>query len=377
VTGASSSHDEVTLEARATAGPTSSSERKRRDAGLRAAGAGAAVLLFCGCGGGSAVPFYTANSLLAPRSAGSPTVSESTSYLYVVNVAFGFHAPTGEVDIFRRDDPTRGVVGRIRAGVYFPDGIFIDSHGTLYVTNGNMGGKNSVEAYKKGSHTPFRIYSGAYCAFDVIAANDGTVYIADACGGIRTRGRVLVYAPGKTTPSRSLYPGGHPYAITLDSQNNLYVGYNDISSGSFRGQVKRYLAGASHGVNLLPDNTVFFLTDIAIDNHGALLVANMEGGVIDVFTHKDQPPSRVIKTGQGHPFMFTFDQSENRLYVSYPCVGSGGGARPQTSSGCGALENTVVALDYTTGKRLWMLQERSGGVDWHPYGVAVWPKAPF
>ena len=69
---------------------------------------------------------------------------------------------------------------------------------------------------------------------------------------------------------------------------------------------------------------MFFLTDIAVDSHGALLVANGHDGAIDVFTGKGQPPSRVIKTGQAHPFMFAFDQPENKIYVTYPCQPGGG-----------------------------------------------------
>ena len=68
-----------------------------------------------------------------------------------------------------------------------------------------MSGHESVEMYGKGGRRPIRFYMGALCAFDVIAASDGTVYIADACGGLYTRGRVLVYPPGKTKPSRSYY----------------------------------------------------------------------------------------------------------------------------------------------------------------------------
>ena len=302
------------------------------------------------------------------------TTTSNASYLYVANDTSGHGDPGGEVDLFRRDDPAKGVVDRIVTGVFQPDGIFVDSSGTLYVTNGHMGGNHSVEAYKRGAHKPFRVYVGAFCAFDVIAADDGTVYIADACGGSSTLGRVLVYPPGRSKPSRSIYPDGLPYCLTLDARNNLYVGYN--AAHTYWGQVQRFRPGARHGVNLIPKNTVFFLTDIAVDNQGALLVANGHDGAIDVFTKKDQPPSRVITTGQAHPFMFAFDQPENRLYVTYPC--EPGGGNPLTASGCGKRENTVVALDYASGKRLWTVREHMAPhVDWLPFGIAVYPKAPF
>jgi hypothetical protein len=346
----------------------------------RFAAACAAYALLAGC---AESPPFVGNPLrqqLGARSNASVMVPpHTTSYLYVANDVFGHGDPGGEVDILLRNDPGKGVVDRITKGVSGPDGIFVDSHGTLYVTNGNESGYHSVEAYKLGAHEPFREYVGAFCPFYVIAADDGTVYIADACGGSSTEGRVLVYPPGQSKPARSIYPDGPPYALTLDTKNNLYVGYNIARTGIFVGQVERFAPGASHGVKLLPDNTVFFLASLAVDSHGALLVSSETGGAIDVFTAKDRPPSRIIKTGQAHPFMFTFDQSEDTIYVSDVCMGGGGSAVPLSSSGCpGPRPNTVVALDYATGRRLWTVREQTfPHVGWLPLGVAVYPKAPF
>jgi DNA-binding beta-propeller fold protein YncE len=326
----------------------------------------AAAILF-GCRGSAAIPLESSD-VGAASVASKNEANKGSSYLYVANWGFG---SGGGIDVFLRDDPSKGTVDRIHDGVFTPDGIFVDARGNLYVTNGHMSGRESVEMYAKGGHKPIRIYTGALCAFGVIAATDGTVYIADACGGPHTRGRVLVYPPGKTKPSRAFFPGGAPYCLTLDAKNNIYVGYNSV--GSYAGQVKRYRPGAKDGVNLLPPNTVYFATGVAVDEHGALLVADEKGGAIDVFTAKDQPPSRVIRTGQAHPFMFTFDRREDTIYVSDSCFD--GGVAPLSSSGCAGRgrPNTVVALDYTSGKRLWTLRER----DLRPMGVAVTPSAPF
>jgi sugar lactone lactonase YvrE len=347
----------------------------------RALGAAAAMML-AACGGSQppigapdAMPLSLQSSPVFTRSAAEAVTdaNKGASYLYVANQTNAGYP----IEIFLRDDPSKGPIDHI-GKILAPDGIFVDSHGTLYATTAWESGNSSVWAYKRGAHKPFRIYSGAYCAFDVVAGDDGTVYIADACGGPHTRGRVLVYTPGQTKPSRSFFPGGAPYCLTLDAKNNLYVGYN--SEYSYWGQVKRYRPDARHGVDLLPNNTVFFVTGIAVDEHGALLVAG--NGVINVFTQKGKPPSRVIKTGQTYPHMFTFDRRENVIYVSDSCSCCGSakpntytrpGAGPLTSSGCGSLPDSVVALDYTTGQRLWILSKSF----WGPTGVAVSPPAPF
>jgi sugar lactone lactonase YvrE len=347
---------------------------KTLDFSRYALSSGVAAVCLAGCGGSNAIPLAFSNVGAASVVSKSAAANEGASYLYVANWGFG---SGGGIDVFLRDDPSKGSINKIRDGVFDPDGIFVDMHGNLYVTNGHMSGRESVEMYANGSHKPTRIYTGALCAFDVMAASDDTVYIADACGGPHTRGRVLVYAPGKTKPSRALFPGGIPYCLTLDANNNLYVGYN--SRDTLAGQVKRYPPGAKDGVNLLAPGTVAFVTSLLVDEHGALLVADEAGGVVDVFTGKDQAPARVIKTGQGHPFMLTFDRPETTLYVSDACFPPPE-AKRLSSSGCRKdekLPNTVVALDYATGKRLWTLRGGPRAPDFRPTGVAVTPSAPL
>lgn len=288
---------------------------------------------------------------------------KSVSYLYVGNDQI----PDGQrIDIFRRDDLSRGIVGTIRRRVSEPGGIFVDSAGTLYVADNNdESGHDRVTVYPKGANEPIRIYKGIECATDVVAGADGTVYVADPCG-TNGQGRVHVYAPGSTKQIRLLYPGGAPSSVTLDSENRLYVGYTIWPHVA--GQVKRYRPGATEGLKLLPDKTVFSIGSIALDNHGALLVANEIGGVIDVFAGIRKPPSRIIKTGQTYPYFFAFDRQENRIYVSSPFYGS---LRANSGSG-GDNPNTVAELDYASGTVLFTLQP--GG---YPTGVAVSPSAPF
>lgn len=322
----------------------------------------AASWLLAGCGSGATSSAFISQAL--------PTAKAqlSAAYLYVANQG---NASVGgqSIEIFDLAHPLKGPIGSIRRHISEPDGIFIDGSGTLYVANADQSGDDKVTVYPRGARKPSRIYAGALCAFDAVAGTDGTVYVADACG-IHDVGRVMVFEHGSSVPTRYVYPGGSPYSLTLDSHNNLYVGYN--SYYTFWGQVKRYAQGAQHGEKLLPDRTVRFLADVGLDNKGALLVANQHDGVIDVFTSKGKPPTRIIKTGQAGPFSFAFDRRENRIYVSYPCR-AGGGLTVLTASGCGKRRNTVVALDYASGKHLWTLREQF----LLPFGVAVSPSAPF
>lgn len=124
------------------------------------------ALLLSGCAGWAAVPLSPAGSPMSAYAARTPAgASKDASRLYVANWGFG----------------SGGSADRIRDDVFTPDGIFVDAHGNLYVTNGRMSGRESVEVYAKGGHKP-------------IAATDGTVYVADACG--RTISMWVTTRPG-------------------------------------------------------------------------------------------------------------------------------------------------------------------------------------
>ena len=173
------------------------------------------------------------------------------------------------IERHRRPDPRRRLCAH---------GIFIDTHSHRYVTNGHMSGRESVEIHARAAtdHSGFILEP---CLRSTDCSSDDTLH-RRRLRRTTTRGRVLVYPPGKTQPSRSFFPGGTSYCLTLDAKNNLYVGYSSV--GSYAGQVERYRPGAKDGVDLIPPNTVHFLTSVAVDEHGAGLVAIEVGGAIDV-----------------------------------------------------------------------------------------------
>jgi hypothetical protein len=129
-------------------------------------------------------------------------------------------------------------------------------------------------------------------------------------------------------------------------------------------------SGATKGVDMLRPTSIPYIAGVTVDNQGALLVADGTRGTIDVFKGVRKPPSRVIRTGQSDPSCFAFDRRGNTTYVSYPFeTGSsvrGLGSGPKRP-------NTVVALDYASGQRLWALQVPK----WLPVGGAVSPTPPF
>jgi len=317
-----------------------------------------------------------APSKIAPRGA-------DVSYLYV---AYDGNPQNAQVDVMRRNDLRQGVVRKIRKHVQYPDGIFVDSADTLYVANGiDSGGHDTVTVYKAGAREPFRTYRGFCYAGDVLVGPDGTVYIADGCGTTESprargencidNGAVHVFAPNSTKQIRVLRFKGGPVSLTLDNDNDLYVGYENACGD--KGQVRRYPAGGSKGVDLLPPKTIFSIGGIALDTRGNLLAVDKGRGAIDVFSAEHEPPSRIIGTGQTYSYRLAFDERENRLYVTFPYlpdVRRDPNERRDAGSGP-KRANTLVVIDYASGKLLYTLRRIVPG--WVPSGVAVFPAAPF
>lgn len=325
--------------------------------------AGCAIAAGC-MGTGSAPPAFDSRV--------EAGVASRSSYLYVADGANPYSA---QVDVLLRRDLGKGILGKFAKRMEYPDGIFVDPSGTLYVANAADSGHDRVTVYGRDGRGPLRVYRGIKCAFDVVAGSDGSVYVADPCG-VNNHGTVHIYAPNSTEQIRMLHPDCAPYSLVLDAQDNLYVACY-MPPDSYWGQVKRFRHGSLEGVDLLPDKEVGFIGGITLDGHGALLVADGLHEAVDVFTAERKPPSQVIKTGQTFPYRLALDQRENRLYVSAPYlpdVRERFFVRPAPRSGP-KRPNTVVELAYPSGRRLLTLRNVVTG--WIPMGVAVFPPAPF
>jgi hypothetical protein len=315
---------------------------------------GACSLAACG-GTGSVSPFPTTVSSAgnAPSCAGAKSRS---SYLYIAD------NNNAVVDVFATSSFDKGPVDQISEGVSYPQGIFVDSSQTLYVANGDESGHDTVTVYAKGSQKPTRTYKGFGYAVDVIEGSDGIVYIADYDDK-----RVVEYAPGSTHRLRVLHLNGYPSSLTLDSGNNLYVGYDALQG--YSSEVKKYAAGATTGSDILPKNIVSFIGSVVINSSGELLVVNDGHGAVDVFERENAPPARTVNTTQTYPNSLAFDARENRLYVSSFYFSD---LRGLTGSGPKGA-NTVVELSYPKVKRLATVRQST----WGPTGVAVFPGACF
>jgi hypothetical protein len=115
----------------------------------------------------------------------------------------------------------------ITNGLDFPWSIALDSTGNLYVSN-RLGGSQycgDVQVYAPNASSPSYEIPPTDTAcdwFQMLQGPDGNMYaITD---GYRNGGGVLVYAPGQTTPLRTITAGlEDPEQMAFDAAGNLYV----------------------------------------------------------------------------------------------------------------------------------------------------------
>ncbi|MGC2407754.1 MAG: hypothetical protein WA431_15230 [Candidatus Cybelea sp.] len=181
-------------------------------------------------------------------------------------------------------------IGEITNGVSYPQGLFADASGTLYVAN--RGASNVLE-FKRGSDSPFKVLNdGKKQPEGVTLCPDGTVYVANILGSHGGGGDISVYANGSTHATGTLsYTSGFFFFLACDAQGNLF---GTMVLGT-TGTVIEFPDAQQNGAKQLPIFWGGNPAGIAIDAAGNLLVANQGEGV-EEFTEAGYPTGLQIAT---------------------------------------------------------------------------------
>ncbi len=182
-------------------------------------------------------------------------------------------------------------IDRITKSVNYPQGLFADANGTLYVANR---GAHNVLEFKRGTTSPFKALSDDKEEPEsVTACPDGTVYVANILGSHGGGGDITVYRHGSTHPAGTLnYTGAFFFFLACDAHGNLF---GSMVLGS-TGTVVEFPAAQQSGATLLPISWGGNPAGIAIDNSGNLLAAGQGEGV-EEFTESGTPTGLQIATG--------------------------------------------------------------------------------
>jgi SMP-30/gluconolaconase/LRE-like protein len=308
----------------------------------------AAMLLWSGCSGTGTGPAVsgapasldgalTGNGRWAPAEhasatgAGwmSPEAKKGKNLLYVADQS------AGAIEIYKQKGSNQQPIGAITQGVSGPDGIFVDPHGKLYVCNF---GNGTVTVYPRAKTAPSETLTGAGSPIDVVAAADGTVYVANFNSG--TNGTVLEYPKGDTTPSKTIVTfgsGSFPEGLALDSANHLYVAYN-VNDG----EVLEFGPGSPSGKNL--GIHVGYVGGLTIDHSNDLLLDDQNLPGVDVFPPGSTTPSQQIK-GFKLAFDVALNHKNTTLWVTAPFTP----AAYEVSYPAGTIVDTITSLESAFG----------------------------
>lgn len=179
--------------------------------------------------------------------------------------------------------------------------MFVDGRRDLYVAN-----ESTVTAYRPGSVHPYIAYSDPDRPFYVVLDHAGRLYAANEDG------TVSEYPPHQTTPDVTFrVPGTQTAGISLDTANNLYVGFiNGPKDCSVEKFAPNSQVGQVLGMKLDSPQSLI------LDRSGNILVVETgDTQAIAVFPPGTTSPSQVIHVDVGVT-QIVLRESEKYIYMS-------------------------------------------------------------
>jgi hypothetical protein len=184
-------------------------------------------------------------------------------------------------------------VGQIANGLAEPQGLFVDTKGSLWVAN-----LSNVLVYPRGGLSPSKTLTDSVgYPTDVTVCPDGTAYVADLYDNSSSNhASVQVYAPGSTTPTSNLdYANDvrNPF-LTCDAAGNVFVA---LSTSNYVGSglVVEFPHGKQKGAKDL-GIALQAPGGIKPDNAGNLLVTDLVSHTITEYTENGSPTGQSIAT---------------------------------------------------------------------------------
>lgn len=260
----------------------------------------AASAALCACAGTrSATPPLPASdpALQARNATGLPAV------VFVNDFKTGAISELSAADLGARP------IAKITEGLHGPEGMAVDSSGTLYVVNNAAG---SVAEFHAGQTSPFTsITAGLSHPEQIALAADGTIAVSNN-GNQEKRASLVIFDKGSAAPTRTV-------RIPLDG--NLVVFLNGVAIDANDDvfiAVRRYPKGpnaiyeVASGTSALVTTGILFGTLGGFDSAGNLYVGYTQA--IASYAPGSASATRVIKKGTVSVGLFTV-LPDGTLYV--------------------------------------------------------------
>jgi hypothetical protein len=226
----------------------------------------------------------------ATRSDGAPLTTERD--LFVSNAA-------GAVLAFKNKGYKSS--GEITSGVDGSDGIWVDKHGNLYVSNFDSA---NVTEYAPGGTSPICTYNGLVDPINVTTDDAGNVYVVDFYVD-QNPGYIDKFAQCSDTISAQYPISSGPQGVAVDRHGDIFVSY--YSNG---GAFVEFKKGSSQPTAL--SVTTVLPGGLVLDKNENLIAQDPTGS-IDVIA----PPytsATPIVTGVNGPFHLSLNRKEDLLF---------------------------------------------------------------
>lgn len=273
------------------AGPLGAPVTGTQESGERIIGAGGRLIAF-----GGPAHRSTHRGWISPEGA-------KASLLYGSSYDGGF------INIYDAKGQNQSPIGQLTSGLESPEGLFVDKHHRLWVTNTNA---FTVVGFKRGATTPFTTLSDpGYYPVSVAADKNGTVYAANAEGVSGPPGNVTVWSKGSTSPSATLTYSDFliVLGVGVDAKNNVYVSYIPTSGPP---SMVMFPAGSQTGtpVNIADANE----GDMTFDKHGNLVMETLSNTLGIWAPPYSGGPSRTMAVFGNEP---SLNRRENQVWIAY------------------------------------------------------------
>jgi sugar lactone lactonase YvrE len=198
-------------------------------------------------------------------------------------------------------DQNPSPIQSIQNGTARPDGMTVDSAGTLYVANIPQGyGGHYISEFHPGASSPFTYLTDQLQdPTDVAIAADGTLYVNQGQIGDQVGEYVTIFKPGKIKAARTVNLHFSGYAMSaeqmaFDTNGDLLVSANalNVPVHVFRMNTKTFqVSQVNLNVGTLDG------PGLAVDRAGNIYVSGFYNGHIDIFAPGSTNPTRVINQG--------------------------------------------------------------------------------
>jgi streptogramin lyase len=271
--------------------------------------AGAAGLALAATVEAAAFPRAVARNVAPPTTAMSKTArhgwmppnAKSMKLLYVSDYTESL------ILAYQQGRESSGPIGEIVDGISTPQGIAVDSSGTLYVANQ---GNDTITEYPAGASEPtVTLSSGIDEPLDVAVGEDSVLYVTEGSAD-----KIVEFAEGATSPSESITIT-HPSDGVTSKNSDLYA-TNNLHFSSAGGEVVRCkpLERRCESTGI----SVGYAQGITIDSQGNLLVGDYYHEEIDVFPPGSTSPSRQIALTYQEPGKLALNKNDSVLYMCDP-----------------------------------------------------------